>query len=55
MKISYKYDVHNGKTVAFVAKTLKQAREFKKQLKQSGKEAYIVKQQYMPIYEKLVG
>jgi hypothetical protein len=55
MKLSYKYDVHSSKgTITFVANSLKLAREYKKALKVTDKKAYIVKQQYMPIFGKVV-
>lgn len=54
-KIAYKYDVYSHNQVAFVVTTLKQARWSKKMLKETGgKDVHIVKQQYLPIYDKVV-
>lgn len=53
-KIAYKYDVRADDGSLLIATTLKVARQFKKQIKASGVNAYIVKQQYLPIYDKVV-
>jgi hypothetical protein len=54
MKLAYKYDVHGDNGVNLVANSLKVARQYKKEIRAAGSEAYIVKQQYMPIFGKVV-
>lgn len=53
-KIAYKYDVHNSLGHTLIASTLKVARKYKKEIKATGATAYIVKQQYLPIFDKVV-
>lgn len=54
MKLTYKYDVHGDNGTTLVANSLKVARQYKKAIKAAGATAYIVKQQYLPIFDKVV-
>lgn len=54
MKVTYKYDVHGDNGINLIANSLKVARQYKKEIKATGASAYIVKQQYMPIFGKVV-